>query len=134
MKKFNHLFLLVVVVLSAGILMSGCKKKKDDPIVPSFVVTATTVQLQTGEDGLQFFGKCVNDDVKMTKVIIMNPFQTGQTFNLNGNYFVKNEAFAMQDANTAYLKLSGTWTFTFTGNRTADGTSFSVAATLLIAK
>ena len=133
MKKFNYLSVVFVVVLSAGLMLSGCKKKTET-IVPAFIVTATTVQLQTGEDGLQFFGKCTNDDVKMTKVIITDPFLQDMIFNVNGNYFVKGEAFAMQGANEAYLKQSGTWKFTFIGNRTADGASFSVAATLLIAK
>jgi uncharacterized surface anchored protein len=92
------------------------------------------VQLVTGGVGLQFFGKCNNDDIKMTKVEIMDPFQTTITFNLNGTYFVKNEAFAMQDANEAYLKQAGTWTFTFIGNRTEDNSSFSAVTTLVISK
>ena len=131
MKKFNNFLALGIVLLIAGILVSGCKK--DDPIVPSFTVTAITVQLQGGGEGLQFFGKCTNDDVKMTKVTINDPLGVqNTTFNINGNYFVKNEAFGLQDANVGYAKELGTWNFTFVGNRTADNASFSVGASLAV--
>jgi len=132
MKKFNAFLMLGIVLLIAGILFSGCKKK-EDPIIPSFTVTAITVQFQAGGEGLQFFGKCTNDDVKMTKVTIYDPLSVQTTtYNINGAYFVKNEAFDLQDANVGYTKEFGTWTFNFVGNRTADGASFSETTTLSV--
>jgi hypothetical protein len=132
MKKFNAFLALGTFLLIAGIFFSGCKKK-DSPIIPSFTVTAITVQIQGGGEGLQFFGKCTNDDVKMTKVTINDPLsQQTTTYNINGNYFVKNQAFDLQDANTGYVKELGTWTFNFVGNRTADGASFSEGASLAV--
>jgi hypothetical protein len=132
MKKFNAFLTLGIVLLIAGILFSGCKKK-EDPVIPAFTVTAITVQLQGGGEGLQFFGKCTNDDVKMTKVTIYDPLSVQTTtYNINGNYYVKNEAFGLQDANIGYTKELGTWTFNFVGNRTADGTSFSESTTLSV--
>lgn len=132
MKKFNTFLSLGIVLLIAGILFSGCKKK-EDPIIPSFTVTAITVQLQGGGEGLQFFGKCTNDDVKMTKVTLYDPLSVQTTtYNINGTYFVKNEAFGLQDANVGYTKELGTWTFNFVGNRTADGASFSESTTLSV--
>jgi hypothetical protein len=132
MKKINPFYALSLFLLVAGILLSGCKKE-EDPIVPSFTVTAINVQLQGGAEGLQFFGKCTNDDVKMTKVTINDPLGVqNTTYNINGNYFVKNEAFGLQDATVGYTKELGTWSFTFVGNRTADGVSFSVSTTLSV--
>lgn len=132
MKKFNAFLTLGIVLLIAGILFSGCKKK-EDPIIPAFTVTAITVQLQGGGEGLQFFGKCTNDDVKMTKVTVYDPLSVQTTtYNINGEYFVKNEAFGLQDANVGYTKELGTWTFNFVGNRTADGASFSESTTLSV--
>jgi len=116
-------------------LSSSCKKNDDNPApqVPVFTVTATTVQLQSGGEGLQFFGKCTNEDVKMTKVNLTSPISVEtRTYNLNGNAIVKNSEFSLQDDNTAYFKELGTWNFTFEGNRTADNASFSVNATLPI--
>ena len=131
MKKFNTLLILGSFLIFGVIISTGCKKKAADPIVPAFTVTAVPVTFQTGEAGLQFFGKCNNDDVKMTKAIIQDPLsQQTTTFNLNGNYFIKNEAFDMLATNTGYVKELGTWSFTFSGNRTADGTAFNVGATL----
>jgi hypothetical protein len=131
MKKITSFATIGILLLSIMILFTDCKKKKDDPIVPAFIVTATTVQLQGGGDGLQFAAKCTNDDVKMTKVLITDPIQNQAiTYNLNGVYFVKNEIFTLQAENTAYLLQKGTWTFIFIGNRTSDGTSFASTATL----
>jgi hypothetical protein len=132
MKKFNAFLTLGIVLLIAGILFSGCKKK-EDPIVPAFTVSAITVQLQGGGEGLQFFAKCSNDDVKMTKVTIADPLSVQNiTYNLNSTVFVKNEPFGLQAENEAYTKALGTWKFNFVGNRTADGASFAVDATLAV--
>jgi len=134
MKKVTHYLTIVAILISGMIIISSCKKKSD-PIVPAFTVTATKVDLQGGGQGLQFFGKCNNDDVKMTKVIITDPLGSfNQTFNLNGNYFVKNEIFALQGATEAYIIQIGTWSFNFVGNRTADGSSFAITATLAVSK
>ena len=132
MKKNNAFLAMGIVLLIAGILFSGCKKKSET-IIPSFSVTAITVQLQGGGEGLQFFGKCTNDDVKMTKASIYDPLgEQNTTFNLNGNISVKNQAFDLQATNTGYVKELGTWTFNFVGNRTADGASFSESASLSV--
>ena len=132
MKKINSFLAVGIVLLIAGIVFSGCKKKSD-PVIPSFTVTALTVQLQGGGEGLQFYGKCTNDDVKMTKVTIYDPLSVQNiTYNINGNYYVKNEAFQLQDATVGYNKELGTWTFNFVGNRTADGASFSESASLSV--
>ena len=132
MKKVNVFLTLGIVLLIAGILFSGCKKKSD-PVIPKFTVSAITVQLQGGGEGLQFYGTCTNDDVKMTKVTLYDPLNVQNiTYYTNGNTYVKGEAFGLQDANTGYVKELGTWTFNFVGNRTADGASFSESATLSV--
>lgn len=131
MKKFTNLSLISIILLMATVFLTNCKK--DDPIVPAFTVSAVPVTLQGGDAGLQFFAKCNNDDVKMTKVTIGDPLaQQNYTYNLNGTTFVKDELFGLQETNTAYVKELGTWTFTFVGNRTADGSSFNVTASLSV--
>lgn len=124
------------LLLAAIIISSGCKKKEEPVvIVPAFTMTATTVTLQGGGFGLQFFAKCNNDDVKMTKVMLTDPIGSfTETYNLNGTYFVKNEIFGLQATDQAYTKSSGTWKFNFVGNRTADGAAFAVDATLSVSK
>ena len=137
MKKLTRFLSVTAVLFAAIVIISGCKKKAEDPAptVPAFTMTATTVNLQGGGFGLQFYAKCNNDDVKMTKVMITDPIGSmNQTFNLNGTYFVKNEIFGLQATNEAYTKSSGNWTFNFVGNRTADNTAFAVNATLNVSK
>ena len=73
MKKRTNIWICFFAVIGVVLLLSGsCKKDKDEdnPVaqVPVFTVTANTVQLQGGGEGLQFFAKCTNEDVKMTKV------------------------------------------------------------------
>ena len=120
------------------ILSGGCKKNTDNtpapaPQVPVFTVIADTVLLQTGGKGLQFFGKCTNEDIKMTKVMVTSPVTVQTlTYNLNGTSFVKNTSFPMQDNNSAYNKEPGIWKFNLTGNRTADNASFTADVTLSI--
>jgi hypothetical protein len=133
MKNMKLFTVLGVLLLATMVISSGCKKKST-VINPEFGVTSVNVTLDIGE-GVQFFAKCTNDDVKMTKVTIKSPLGVSTyEFNLNGQYFLKNELFALQADNTGYLKLSGAWTFNFVGNRTADGTSFSANASLNVSK
>ncbi|MFH1118660.1 MAG: hypothetical protein V1775_02470 [Bacteroidota bacterium] len=119
-------------------MLSGCcKKDKDednpDAQVPLFNVTANTVQLQGGGEGLQFFAKCTNEDVNVTKVTNTSPISVQSfTYELNGNSIAKNTEFSLQDEDVGFLKEPGTWSFTFEGKRTSENESFSVNATLLI--
>ncbi|NTV82758.1 MAG: hypothetical protein HGA23_00480 [Bacteroidales bacterium] len=133
MKKLKTLLLISFLLLSFAILFSNCKKDTDDPVVPVFDVTSTTVMLQSGGDGLQFDAKCTNTDVKMTEVRIIDPGQSPYiSYNLNGTDFNKNEIFGLQATEEAYYKEAGTWSFTFIGNLISDGTSFSIPTTLTI--
>jgi hypothetical protein len=134
MKNLNTLVSVGILLLSIAILFTNCKDKTDDdPVVPAFSITATTVPLQGGGDGLQFDAKCTNDNVTMTKVEILDPLgPPAVTYNLNGTAFVKNEVFGLQSSQEAYYKNTGTWSFTFIGTRTGDGTDFSILTTLAV--
>jgi hypothetical protein len=133
MKRLNTVLVVsMLLLLSAGILLSGCKKKEDEPITPTFTVTAITVPLVGGGEGLQFTAVCTNTDVKLTKVTIKDPVGSSLDFNANGNTAIKNQQFDLQGAGEAYLKKLGTWNFTFVGNLSSDGTSFSVGASLAV--
>jgi hypothetical protein len=134
MKKRNNILIYSFAVIGVLLMLSiSCKKDKDDPDPqePVFIVTATTVQLQGGGEGLQFSAKCTNEDVKMTEVTNTSPISV-KTFkyDLDGKSYAKNSSIPLQDEDVAYFKELGTWNFTFVGNRTSDNESFSVNATL----
>ena len=136
MKKVNYLVFIGVLLLSTTIIFSGCKKKSSTPDEPTpvFIITSTTVQLQDGSAGIEFFTVCSTTDVTMTKVEIVSPIHDYDiTYNLGNQLYVKNQIFDLQAANTAYSKESGTYTFTFTGIRNADGAAFTIISTLVVA-
>jgi hypothetical protein len=134
MKKLDSFVYLGVMLLAALIIITGCKKKSDDPVDPSFTVTFSTVMLQGGGDGLQFFAKCTNQGVNMEKVTIIDPESTVVTYNYSGAPFAENELFPMQETNEAYLKQSGTWHFNLVGNRTSDDVAFAIDVSLTVSK
>lgn len=128
-NSVTALFLIVFVVIGC------CKKNTEDTagIDPTFNVTATTVQLQGGGEGLQFFAISTNVDVKMTSVDIEDPIIAQfHTYQFNGAEFSKNQSFDLQATEEAYVKVIGTWKFTFVGTRISDGVAFSVEATLAV--
>ncbi len=136
MKKVNYLLFLGVLLLGTSIIFSGCKKKSSTPDQPTpvFIITSITVQLQDGSAGIEFFTVCSTTDVTMTKVEIVSPIHDYDiTYNLGNVLYVKNQIFDLQAANTAYTKESGTYTFTFTGIRNADGAAFTIVSTLVVA-
>src|ERR1035438_8306052 len=112
MKKVNYLVFIGVLLLSTTIIFSGCKKKSSTPDEPTpvFIITSTTVQLQDGSAGIEFFTVCSTTDVTMTKVEIVSPIHDYDiTYNLGNQLYVKNQIFDLQAANTAYSKESGTY-------------------------
>jgi hypothetical protein len=136
MKNRNIILACVFAIMGVVMILSdGCKKEEDTPAPqsPVFTVTFDSVQLQGGGIGLQFFGKCTNEDVKMTTVTLKTPISLHMyTYDLKGNPYSKNVSFPMQDLSTAYTKELGTWAVTFVGSRTSDNVSFSVNATIAV--
>jgi len=137
MKRRKHILNCSLAVFGVVLMLSGCCKddNNDNPPsqVPVFTVTAKTVMLQGGGDGLQFTAKCTNEDVTMTKVTITDPLSVQiSTYELNGTSYAKNSPIPLQDENLAYSKEPGTWNFTFVGSTTSDNKSFSVNATLSV--
>jgi hypothetical protein len=140
MKTRKAFLTISIFLFCAGILFTSCKKKTETPdpivpVVPVFSITAVTVQLQAGGEGLQFTAKCTNTDVKMTNVNIDDPSpEPVFPYDLLETSFAKNAPFGLQETNTAYGKQTGIWSFTFNGHRTSDGASFSVVTTFTQAK
>ncbi len=127
MKTRNVLIMVGVLLMSSAIFFTGCSKEEDEPLPPpdpTFVVTA-----QPQGDVLFFGAYCSTDDVNLTKVTIKDPLLNQFTYTAGGQLWVKNELITFPDG---YNKLLGTWTFTFVGNVTADGRSFSVSATISV--
>ena len=105
------------------------------PVIPVFTVSSTTVTLQGGGAGVEFFAKCINDDIKITKVDILDPVHPATiTYNLNDITFLKNQVFALQDTGIAYPKTAGIWRFDFFGTRIATGKGFHIIITLTVSK
>jgi len=134
MKSSNRFATVSIMLLAVFIIITGCKKKSDDPGVPSFTITYSTVNLQGGGEGLQFFAKCTSQAVNMEKVFITDPESTVITHNYTNGSFAENELFPMQDTDIAYLKKTGTWNFNLVGNRETDGVAFAVDATAEVSK
>jgi len=132
MKTVNYLLAIGVLLLITSIIFSGCKKNLPSPV---FTLTYTSITLQDGSMGVEFYATCTTTDVKMTKVDILDPNRTNtETYNLNNVTRLKGEIFALQDVGDGYFKVGGVYQFTFTGIRVADNTGFATVTTLNVAK
>lgn len=132
MKKIILCSISLILLLSSMSSITGCKKDSNDPVVPDFTVTYTTVNLQGGGEGLQFSAKCTNTDVIMQKVTLTNPTTAFTVYQYTTGSFTKNELFGFQETNEAYVKMTGNWKFNLVG--TAGGTAFAVDETLAVSK
>ena len=93
---------------------------------PVFSVTVNMLTIG-GVLSFQLFPRCLNDDVKMTKVVITDPSGFSSfDYDLHGNIYVKNQQFALQDPGAAYEVIVGTWQLEFIGTRTVNGENFDV--------
>lgn len=131
----------IILLLALPLALAACDSSDPDdsgdpdpdpPIVtaPEFSVASQTVQLQDGSDGIVFF-VIPDEDVVLVRVEITNPRNQMQTFNAQSTTVVEGEEFALQEAGIAYIRVSGTWEFTFVGRRAAgDQASFEVTETI----
>ena len=68
MKAIHHLVPIGILLLSISFIFSGCKKTIPSPL---FNITYTTINLQGGSAGVQFYASCTTTDVQMTKVDVV---------------------------------------------------------------
>jgi hypothetical protein len=129
MKRQKFLYVLGILFLSSVILFSACKKKSSDPpSAPTFNMSAVPDQNNPGN--LIFYFTCTTDNVRMTRIDIKDPINTGiPPVDMQNANLLKGTTYYL---NTTYTKESGTWTFTFTGNRTSDNSSFVSVATVVV--
>ncbi|MEM1127638.1 MAG: hypothetical protein AAGI71_13380 [Bacteroidota bacterium] len=120
LKLFLCSLLLAVVAL-------GCDSGGDDDPDVSFIVSSTNVTLDDGSDGIQFFAQ-PNVDVILVRVDITSPTGTSLPFNAGSQTVISGQAIALQDPGFAYFRVSGPWTFTFSG-RFAAGSQDSYTFT-----
>jgi hypothetical protein len=134
-KKFKYSALEGLISLALIMMLSGCKKNSEDPaVIPTFTVVSSVVNLQAGGEGLQFYAKCTNTNVKMEHITITNPSAVTVVRDYNSISYVKNEIFPMQETDAAYVKKTGTWKFDLVGSRISDGVTFAVDTTLVVSK
>jgi hypothetical protein len=130
MKTIGKIALFSFVAISVFMLIEGCKKDKEDP-VPAFTMSADTVRLVGGAQGLQFFATCTNNGVTMSDVTITTPQDSLYLYNLNNASYSQNVRIPMQGNNQAYPKRIGTWKFRLVGT-SSGGNSFTTDATYAV--
>ena len=134
MKNRQNRLIRTLLFATSLLLLTACggdsgTKPKEDP-APSFRIASVKVQCNTGDECIRFFAK-PDTDVLLVKVIIRPPAGDAITFNAGSDTFIKEEDVALQDANVAYFRVSGQWTFTFVGNHaTGNKSSFEVVTTV----
>ncbi len=120
-------------ILMFTVLLAGCGKKSpsepEAPPPPSFSISTVNVTLADGSDGIQFFAK-PDKDVRLVRVDITDPLGNKMSFNAGGEIYVKDQVIQLQAQGTAYVRVSGTWTFEFVGNVEPNGDNFTVKQTV----
>ena len=97
---------------------------------PAFNMASVNLQCNDGSDCIQFSAR-PSKDVILVKVVITPPAGNQITFNLGSSTFIANRDVGLQDVNFAYFRISGGWTFVFTGSlASGDKSSFEVSATV----
>ena len=130
MKRQNTILAIGILLLSTVILFSACKKKSSDTTVspPTFSMSAVPDPNNTAN--LIFYITCTTDDVRMTRIDIKDPINTGiAPVDMQNAIMLKNQTYFL---GTSYTKESGNWVFTFTGNRTSNNSGFVATTTLLV--
>jgi hypothetical protein len=127
MKRQHILYAIGILLLSEIFIFSACKKKSTETVSnPSFTLSATPDP--NNAENLVFYLDCTTDNVKMTRIDIKDPLNSGITpIDMQSANMLKGTIYELDESFTKEL---GTWTFTFTGNRISDNSAFVSTATL----
>jgi hypothetical protein len=129
---------LLMLLIALPLTLAACDSSDPDdepepeptPVAPNFNVLSEPVVFNDGTAGL-VFSAIPDADVVLVRVEITNPRNQNQTFNAQQATVVRGEEVALQDPGIGYVRVSGTWTFTFVGRRaTGDQDSFEVIETI----
>jgi len=136
-----HNKLLLSIMATVIFFSIGCKS---DPVTapvvdpgtptPSFNIASVTANCTGTNDCIQFWAT-PNADVLLVKVEIKYPVTGGTTYNFGSATVVRDQSVALQAAGIAYTRISGQWTFTFTGQYAAgehSGKGFVATATVTV--
>lgn len=133
----KRLYKVAATMLIVSLFAFGCSDDSTGPDVdpttppPNFAISSVVVQLQGGNEGLQFFARG-SVDCTLGRVNLTSPLGDQFVFNANNNLFLTNELIALQTTNQGYLRISGSWTFRFVGNHSPEGGGFDVTQILTV--
>jgi hypothetical protein len=133
----KRLLKVAATIFFISVFAFGCSEDSTGPAVdpetppPSFTISSVVVQLQGGNEGLQFFARG-SSDCTIGRVNLTSPLGDQFVFNANNNLFLTNELMALQNTNQGYVRISGSWTFRFVGNHNPGGEGFDVTQVLSV--
>lgn len=116
MPRFLSLLFVLTLLLGASACDSSDPEPDPDPDPPPTVTFSVASETVTS-DGQQFllFDARPSQNVTVTSVIITNPRGDRETFNAQGVTVLQGENVALQDPGFGYFRVSGEWSFQFTG-------------------
>lgn len=127
--------LRLLFLAALALSISACDSSEvmmEDPGVPdpSFQVPTIPQAFADGTPGLQF-AAVPNADIELSSVVIRNPLGDQVTFNAGNQLVLAGTRIALQEPDFVFFRVSGEWTFSFTGiKESGAGERFSVATTV----
>ena len=100
-----------VLLLALALPFAACDSS--EPEIPTFSVASVTVS-DGADQFLQFVAR-PSTDVELSSVVIENPVGNTQTFNAGNQLILANDPLPLQDSDFGYFRVSGQWSFRFTG-------------------
>lgn len=128
----RSLCLLALVALALPIAACSSSEPEDTETEPppSFQIASIVVPFGDGTQGLQFAAR-PSADVSLVRVDITNPVGNSIVFSPQTAIVLSGQAVQLQNANEAYFRVSGNWTFRFVGSRAAGSqATFDVTTSL----
>ncbi len=108
--------LTLALALFVAVGLTGCDSNgANEEQNVEFLISTVPVTLQGNQAGIQFYAKAT-EDIELISVKIKSPVNDMPPFSAGRELFIKDELFGLQAADEGHLKISGEWTFTFTGN------------------
>jgi hypothetical protein len=113
----------------------GCSKKSSPtaPVTPEEsdpTFSMASLEASCSDPCIQFFAT-PTEDVILVKVVIKPPAGSSMTYNLGSSTCIQGVTLSLQDEGKAYLKISGKWTFTFTGSKAAGSKKSFVVSSFI---
>lgn len=130
---FRSLRILTILGLALSVAACDSSEPEEEVVVnpPTFEIASQRGTFPDGSEAI-VFAVTPSDNVSIVRIDITTPLGETVLADLQSSNLLAGQSYTLQEAGTAYPRISGTWRFRFQGSRVPSNVPFDVTTNLSV--